>query len=136
MRRVTARAASRPGAMRRRASRRRPLSRIERTLLADDLGLASLFGIFTWLTRDDPMPLTERVTARPWRRLRPALAVAIGLAAVAGAVMLGVLLPGPPACPARAAAVSARIQPSRTGRPAFCAVPAGPAARLPPAVGR
>jgi hypothetical protein len=82
--------------MSRRADQQRSLNWIERTLL-DDLRLGALFEFFTWLTRDEAMPPTERAKARPWRRLRPAMAAAIGLTAVVSAIMLSLLLARSPA---------------------------------------
>jgi hypothetical protein len=108
-----------------RAGQQRSLDRIESTLLVDDLRLGSLFAIFTRLARDEAMPLTERVTAGPWRRrLRPALAAAFGLAAVVSVLVLSLLIPGRPACPAGAAAAPAHVQQFRAGRQAACPRPA------------
>ena len=51
------------------ASQRRALNQIEKTLAADDhSGLRPLFAIFARLTGHEAMPVTERVTARLWRR--------------------------------------------------------------------
>jgi hypothetical protein len=47
------------------ASQRRALSQIEKTLAADHPGLGPLFAIFTRLTDQEAMPVTEQ--ARPWR---------------------------------------------------------------------
>jgi hypothetical protein len=60
-----------------RAGQRRALDRIGQTLQADDRRLGALFMTFTMLTRHEAMPGTERITARRWRRLRHALAVAV-----------------------------------------------------------
>jgi hypothetical protein len=116
-----------------RAGQQRSLDRIESTLLVDDLRLGSLFAIFTRLARDEAMPSIERITAGPrLRRLRPALAAAVGLAAVASVLVLSLMVPGRPACPVGAAAVPAHAQELRAGRQAACA----PAARaLDPAAG-
>jgi hypothetical protein len=53
---------------------RRLLNRIEKTLLADDLRLGSLFAVFTRLTREDAMHPAERVEAGPGHLLRAAFA--------------------------------------------------------------
>jgi hypothetical protein len=104
-----------------RAGQQRSLDRIERTLLDDDLRLGSLFAIFTRLARDEAMPSIERVTAGPWRRrLRPALAAALGLAAVISVLVLSLLVPGRQACRGGAAAAPAHMQPFHAGRQAAC----------------
>ena len=55
------------------AGQRRALNRIEKTLADDHPGLGPLFAIFTRLAGHEAMPVTERVTARLWRRrVRPA----------------------------------------------------------------
>lgn len=54
------------------ASQRRALNQIEKTLAGDHPGLGPQFAIFTRLAGHEAMPVTERVTARPWRRwMRP-----------------------------------------------------------------
>jgi hypothetical protein len=53
---------------------RRVLNRTEKMLLADDPLLGLLFAVFTRLTREDAIPLAERVEAGPGRLLRAALA--------------------------------------------------------------
>src|ERR1700722_5417281 len=53
---------------------RRVLNRIEKTLLADDLRLGSLFAVFTRLAGEDAMPTAERVEAGPGHLLRAAFA--------------------------------------------------------------
>jgi hypothetical protein len=116
-----------------RAGQQRSLDRIERTLLDDDLRLGSLFAIFTRLAREEAMPTTERVTAGPWQRLRPALAAAFGLTAVVTVLVLSLLVPGRQACQDGAAGAPAHMQPFRAGRLAACRPPAwalGPAAGL------
>lgn len=52
------------------AGQRRALNRIGKTLADDDLHLGQLFAFFTRLADREPMPVTERVTALPWRRRR------------------------------------------------------------------
>jgi len=108
-----------------RAGQQRSLDRIESALLNDDLRLGSMFAIFTRLARDEAMPATERVTAGPWlRRLRPALAAAVGLAAVVSVLVLGLLVPGRQACAGGAAAAPPHVQSFRGGRQAACPPPA------------
>ncbi len=48
-------------------SQQRALNRIEKTLAHDHPGLGPLFAIFTALVDREAMPVTERVTGRPWR---------------------------------------------------------------------
>ena len=81
-------------------SQRRALNRIEKTLAADHPSLGPLFAIFTRLTSHEAMPLTERVTARPWqRRMRPGAAAVVGLVMATGALLtLSLMAPGPQAC--------------------------------------
>jgi hypothetical protein len=50
----------------------RALGRIEGPLAAADPGLAAKFAIFATMTRQDPMPATERLTPRFRRWLRRA----------------------------------------------------------------
>ena len=85
------------------ASQRRALSRIEKTLADDHPALGPLFATFTRVTGHEPMPVTERVTARRWRwqrrRIRPAVVTLVGLAMATGALLtLSLMLPGPQAC--------------------------------------
>jgi hypothetical protein len=53
----------------------RSLERIEEPLVASDPRLASMFAIFTTMTRNEPMPVTERVATRRRRWLRKASVV-------------------------------------------------------------
>ncbi|HEX2823820.1 MAG TPA: hypothetical protein VHO07_27205 [Streptosporangiaceae bacterium] len=96
------------------AGQQRALDRIEKTLVADDYRLASRFAFFTRLARDDAMPGTERIQARPCRP-RSALLAAAGLVAV---TMFLVALPGPvrQVCPS--ATVTASAFSSSAARPA------------------
>ena len=103
-----------------RAGQQRSLNRIEQSLRDDDRHLGTLFEFFARLTRDEAMPLTEMVAARRWSHPQRALAAAIGLAAVVSVIMLGVLFPGPPACPASAGGAPATMQPLPAGRTAAC----------------
>jgi Protein of unknown function (DUF3040) len=111
-------------------SQQRALDQIERTLLADDRRLGSLFAFFTRLTSHEAMPSAERVTARPRPlRLRVGVAamIAIGLAAVMSALLLLLLAPGRQACPDGAAPSPAHLEPFRSGQRASCpaSYPAG-----------
>lgn len=82
-------------------SRRRSLDRIEKSLLADDPGLGSLFAVFTRLTRQEAMPGTEQ--ARPRRRPSRRLVIAAGLIVVLSALVLSLLASSPHACGAASA---------------------------------
>ncbi len=73
------------------ARQQRDLDRIGRTLAADDPGLGSMFAIFSRLTLDDPMPITERISAGVMRVLRPAMVISIAL--IAGLTVLLVSAP-------------------------------------------
>jgi hypothetical protein len=55
---------------RRRGREQRRLERIEQPLVAGNPRLASMFAIFTTMTRHEPMPVTERLSSRPRRFLR------------------------------------------------------------------
>jgi Protein of unknown function (DUF3040) len=79
-------------------SERRALDRIEKTLAHDHPGLGPLFGIFTKLVGHEAMPVTERVTARPWRlrwqrRMWPTVATLVGLAMAAVALFANAAAP-------------------------------------------
>jgi Protein of unknown function (DUF3040) len=56
----------------RRRRQQRSLEQIEKGLAASDPRLASLFAMFTTMTRYDPMPVTERATTRRRRLLHRA----------------------------------------------------------------
>jgi gentisate 1,2-dioxygenase len=107
------------------ASQRRTLSQIEKTLADDHPGLGPLFAIFTRLTGHEPMPVTERVTARRWRwrRIRPAVVTLVGLAMATGALLtISLLLPSPQVCvPSTVTTVAANAPPGSTGRQPGCA---------------
>ncbi len=83
-------------------SQRRALNQIEKTLADDHPSLGPLFAIFTRLTSHEAMPLTERVTARPWQRqrwMRPGVAAVVGLAMATGALLtLSLMTPSPQVC--------------------------------------
>jgi hypothetical protein len=107
------------------ASQQRALNRIEKTLADDQTGLGPLFAIFTRLTSHEAMPLTERVTTRPWqwqRRMRPGVAVIVGLAMATGALLtLSLMAPGPQVCaPGTVTTVAAHTQ-FPAGRQPVCA---------------
>jgi Protein of unknown function (DUF3040) len=86
------------------ASQRRALNQIEKTLADDHPSLGPLFAIFTRLTGREAMPVSERVSAAPWRwqrRMRPAVVTLAGLALAIGTlVAISLTLPGPQVCPA------------------------------------
>jgi hypothetical protein len=86
------------------ASQRRALSQIETTLADDYPTLGPLFAVFTRLTGHEPMPVTERVTARRWRGMRPAVLTLAGLTVATGVLLtLSLLLPVPQVCVASTA---------------------------------
>jgi len=72
------------------ARQQRALDRIDQTLAVDDPRLGSMFAIFARLTLDEPMPATERVSARLKRLLRPAV---ISITLIAGLAVLLVSVP-------------------------------------------
>ena len=118
--------ASQDGVMSLPASQRRALNQIERTLADDHPTLGPLFAIFTRLTGREAMPVTERVTARPWRWqrwIRPRLVTIVGLAMAMGVlVAISVMLPGPQECATGTVTSAAAHTPSvPTGRQAACA---------------
>jgi hypothetical protein len=107
-------------------SQQRALDRIEKTLAHDHPGLGPLFAIFTGLVGQEAMPVTERVTAAPWRsrwlrRVSPTVATIVGLSmAAAGLFTLSLELPSPQVCSVTAIAV-AHVQSAPTGRQPACA---------------
>ncbi len=110
------------------ASQQRALDQIEKTLADDHPGLGPLFSTFTRLVGQEPMPVTERVTAQsrrlPWqRRMWPIVAGVVGLA-VATVVLftLSLTLPGRPGCTGTAVSIAARVQAVPSGSQAACAV--------------
>jgi Protein of unknown function (DUF3040) len=106
------------------AAQQRALNRIEKTLANDDFGLGPRFAIFTSLAGHEAMPVTERVTARSWRRrmrrIWPAVATVTGLAVVTGALIFSHMLPGRQACPGTVTSASAHVQSAGTGRQPAC----------------
>lgn len=108
------------------ASQRRVLSQIEKTLADDHASLGPLFAAFTRQTGNEPMPVTERVTARRWQRRRmwPAVVTLAGLAVATGVLLtFSLLLPSPQVCVASTVttvAAHARLVPS--GRQPGCAI--------------
>jgi hypothetical protein len=75
------------------ARQQRALDRIEKTLLADDPGLGSMFAIFTRLTRHEAMPMTERVRTRLWQVRHAAAVISIALVAVLSVLIISWLAP-------------------------------------------
>jgi hypothetical protein len=104
---------------------RRVLEETEKTLLAEDPPLGSLFEVFNRLTRHDEMPGTEQVTVGPWQRLRhPAVVIPIAVIILLSMLMLSTLVRVGQVCdvtPAKA------VRGQQAGRPARC-LP-GPAIR-------
>jgi hypothetical protein len=109
------------------ASQRRALNLIEKTLADDHPGLGPLFAIFTRLAGHEAMPLTERVTARRQRRVRPGVATAVGLAMAIGAFLaLSLMLPSPQACaPGTVTPASAHPRSVPAGHQPACATQQG-----------
>ena len=109
------------------ASQRRALNLIEKTLADDHPGLGPLFAIFTRLADHEAMPLTERVTARRQRRMRPAVAAAVGLAMAMGALLaLSLMLPSPRVCaPGTVTPASAHTRSAPAGHQPACATQQG-----------
>jgi hypothetical protein len=108
------------------ASQLRVLNLIEKTLADDHPSLGPLFAIFTRLTGHEPMPVTERVTARRWRWQRsmwPAVVTLVGLTMAAGGLLtLSLLMSGPQVCvPSTVATVAPHARSVPTGRQPACA---------------
>ena len=108
------------------ASQQRALGKIEKALADDHPGLGPLFDIFTGLAGREAMPVTERVTARPWRwqrRIRPRLVTLVGLAMAMGVlVTISVMLPGPQECgTGTVTSAAAHTRSVSTGQQAACA---------------
>ena len=107
------------------ASQLRALNLIEKTLADDHPGLGPLFAIFTRLTGHEPMPVTERVTARRWqgRRMWPTVVTLFGLTMATGVLLtLSLLMSGPQVCvPSTVTAGAAHARSVPTGRQAACA---------------
>ena len=105
------------------AGQRRALNQIEKALADDHPSLGPLFAIFTGLTVHEAMPVTERVTARPWwwqRWMWPAVTV-LGLAMVTVAlVILSLTLPSRQMCPDTVFPVAGRTQSVPSGRQPAC----------------
>jgi hypothetical protein len=106
------------------ASQRRALSQIEKTLTDDHPSLGPLFAVFTRLTGNEPMPVTERVTARRWRGMRPAVLTLVGLTVATGVLLtLSLLLPVPQVCVASTVTtVAQHARPVPPGRQPGCAI--------------
>jgi len=108
------------------AGQQRILDGIAGTLQARDPRLASLFSIFTRLTRHEPMPWIEQLTVRAGRlpramrrlarafpalaRLRPVAVVPLALAAMVGLLVLAPMTGSQRACaPSPAASAGVRL---------------------------
>jgi hypothetical protein len=121
------------------ASQRRALVQIEQSLADDHPGLGPLFAVFTSLAGQQAMPVTERVTARPWRRrrrparprrpgsqrrrTRPGVAAVALLAVATGALLfLSLTLAAPRMCASgTVASVAAQARSVPGGRQPACA---------------
>jgi len=102
-------------------SQRRALNQIEKTLADDHPSLGPLFAIFTRLAGHEAMPVTERVTRRPRRRMRPAGLTVVGLAMATGALLaLSLTLPGPQACAPGTVIAVADTRSAPAGRQPAC----------------
>jgi hypothetical protein len=105
----------------------RALDQIEKTLAYDHPALARLFADFGRVVGQEPMPVFERVTARPrwlpWpRRMWPTVAGVVGLALVTVALFtLSLTLPNRPACTSTVGSLASRMQALPTGSQAACA---------------
>ena len=128
------------------ASQRKILERIENALRGSDPRLASLFSIFTRLTREEEMRRIEEIRAKaalfllriryglvafgrwfgaPSRaRLRTALFFPVALAFVAGAVLVGAWFPNGSRCPSTRGTVGTTLT---TARSRFCSPLTSPA---------
>jgi len=110
-------------------SEQRVLDKIENALEGGEPRLRSMFAIFTRLTRDDEVPLTETLRARARLRLawpaggvtaraRAIIAVPVILGLVALCIFMAVNSSGAPGCrpgPVLARSVSCQSAPGPTG---------------------
>jgi hypothetical protein len=109
------------------SGQQRALSQIEKMLADEHPGLGPLFDIFTGLAGQEAMPVTERVTTRPWRlswprRMWPTVAGVVGLALVTVAVFtLSLTLPSRPTCTGTVVSIATRTQALPTGSQGACA---------------
>ena len=109
------------------ASQQRALDEIEKALAHDHPALGPLFATFTQVVGQEPMPVTERVTAQPrrlpWRRrMWPTVAGVVGLALVTVVLFtLSLTLPSRPECTGTVASIAARMQAAPAGSQAACA---------------
>ncbi len=113
--------------MRLRGGPQRALDRIGHSLAAEDPGLGMLFAFFTMLTREEAMPLNERVPGHRERFLRRAVLLPLLTVGVVALVAAGWLAHSRPECSTgmHAAAVGARpstgamrCQPGPASKPA------------------
>jgi hypothetical protein len=123
-------------------SQQRALDQIEKSLALDHPALGPLFATFTRVVGQEPMPVTERVTARPrrlpWqRRMWPTVAGVVGLALVTVALFtLSLTLPNRPTCTGTVGSISAHMQALPTGSQAACATqPSEPSKTRPASAG-
>jgi Protein of unknown function (DUF3040) len=110
------------------ARQQRALDRIDRRLAVDDPHLGSIFATFTRLTLDEPMPATERVSAR-LKRLLPSVVISIAL--IAGLAVLTISMPAHSTSMCGFTFAESRLA-QAFGRPTTCQrAPAKPQSRLP-----
>lgn len=81
------------------ARRAQALDQIEQALTAQDPDLRLTFAVFTRLTHDEAMPLTEQVPGRVQRFARPAFMVPLLATSLITMLSVGWLLPVPQRCP-------------------------------------
>lgn len=96
------------------ARQQRALDRIEKTLLADDPRLGSMFAIFTRLTWHEAMPMTERVRSGLRRLPHAAVVIPIALMVVLSVLMLSSLAPSRTKCSVTPAATGSDQSSTRT----------------------
>jgi hypothetical protein len=119
------------------ASQRRALVQIEQSLADDHPSLGPLFAVFTNLSSQEAMPMTEQVTPRPWwrpgrpwrlqrrpwrRRMLPGVATVAVLAVATGVLLaLSLTLPVPRMCASGAVTSgAAQARPVPGGRQPAC----------------
>jgi hypothetical protein len=100
---------------------------MDHALEARDPALASMFAIFTRLTRDDGPPRTERLARGPnpvlvmsraavrWLRASAAIPIALVAGLMAAIIALGIASSGRPVCPS-----AAWTRHSGQFRPTYC----------------
>lgn len=109
------------------------LKSIDRAIEARDPRLASMFAIFTRLTRAEGPPLTERMARQPnwfvlwlrsavrWSKGTAAVPIVLVACLLAAIIVIGVTTAGSSSCPP-----STTLHQSALGRRAVCQPTAGP----------